>query len=162
FKMLPLLAVMPSHPWATAPPAGSRVIEYTPTSYNLAWALNRSLLELSHLSRTWAVNGNRWVLGLDEPPQFLAPTTEDPDWLGWTPLETHTRIARPAVCGLSLQLRQGRLLAPHDPLSIATRVAPRTLPVVVAAGNWGEFGENTLSPLARLPWTIAVGAMADE
>src|SRR5699024_11187890 len=81
---------------------------------------------------------------------------------GWIPLETQTRIAHPAVCGLSLQLRQGRVLAPDDLLSIATRVASRTLPVVVAAGNWGEFGENTLSPLARLPWTIAVGAMADE
>lgn len=162
FKMLPLLAVRPSHPWASAPPVGTRVTAYTPTSYHLAWALNRSLLELSHLARTWAVNGNRWVLGLDEPPQFLAPTEEDPDVLGWLPLATQTRIAHPAVCGLSLQLRQGRVLAPDDLLSIATRVVARTLPVVVAAGNWGEFGENTLSPLARLPWTVAVGAMADE
>ena len=66
FKMLPFIALEDGHPWASNPPAGTRVTPFTETSYALAWAINRELLEASHLARTWAPNGNRWVHGQRE------------------------------------------------------------------------------------------------
>ena len=78
------------------------------------------------------------------------------------PLIESVRIAHPCAITLSLQLRQGRVLADDEFLSITTRVASRSMPLLVAAGNWGIFGEGSLSPLAKLPWTIAVGATRDE
>ncbi len=161
FKMFPLVAVRPHHPWATNPPAGSHLTPVSPTSYHLAWGLNRALLELSHLARTWAPNGNRWAMGRSDAPPFVIPSESDPNSLDWIPLVAETQIAHPAGCHLSLQLRQGQPLASDSILSIATRVIAHHMPLLVAAGNWGEFGEGTLSPLAALPWTIAVGATSD-
>jgi len=160
FKMLPFIALKAGHPWAKAPPKGLREIAFTKTSYALAWAINRALLEASHLARTWAPNGNRWVIGLDKPPQYImidGSTNE----LEQMPLEELVRIAHPAVIGLSLQLRQNTKMTDDHILSITTRVAAKSLPILVAAGNWGVFGAGTLSPLAQLPWTIAVGASSD-
>ena len=82
--------------------------------------------------------------------------------LNLLPLVENVRIAHPTAISLSLQLRQGRVLADNDILSITTRVASRSMPLLVAAGNWGDYGEGSLSPLAKLPWTIAVGATSDE
>lgn len=159
FKMLPFVALRPGHPWVTNPPPGTRITAFTETSYALAWAINRLLLEADHVKRIRAPNGNRWAVGLNETPGYVA-------WMngGLTqlPLVEHVRIGHPAVLSLSLQLRQGRRLADDDILSMTTRVASRVMPVIVAAGNWGILGEGSLSPLARLPWTIAVGAASDE
>lgn len=161
FKMFPLIAVRSTHPWATNPPHGARITPVTPTGYHLTWGLNRGLLELSHLARTWAPNGNRWAMGLAAAPEFVIPSKSDPDVLDWIPLVTNTQISHSVACYLSLQLRHGQPL-PHDSmLGIATRITARTMPLLVAAGNWGTFGEGTLSPLAMLPWTIAVGATVD-
>lgn len=161
FKMFPLIAVRPNHPWATSPPVGSHLTPATPTSFHLAWGLNRALLELSHLARTWAPNGNRWAMGFVDAPPFLIPSESDPNSLDWIPLVTETQIAYPAGCYLSLQLRQGQPLSRDSILGIATRIIARNMPLLIAAGNWGAFGEGTLSPLATLPWTLAVGATSD-
>ena len=160
FKMLPFIALEGGHPWASNPPAGTRVTPFTETSYALAWAVNRELLEASHLARTWAPNGNRWVLGSESTP--LYPTLEGPGGVNMLPLLENVRIAHPCAMSFSLQLRQGRVLPKDDILSITTRVASRSMLLLVAAGNWGIYGEGSLSPLAKLPWTIAVGATRDE
>ena len=47
FKMLPFIALEGGRPWASNPPAGTRVTPFTETSYALAWAINRELLEAS-------------------------------------------------------------------------------------------------------------------
>lgn len=151
FKMLPFIAVRRSHPWATDLPTGLRNTHITRTSYALTWSINRSLLEASHLARTWAPNGNRWVLGVDEPPQYIAMRSDRPNELQTLPLLEDIRIAHPAAIALSLQLRQGSKVTDDHVLSITTRVAARSLPILVAAGNWGAFGAGTLSPLARFP-----------
>ena len=162
FKMLPFIALESAHPWASNPPVGTRITPFTKTSYALAWAINRALLEASHLARTWAPNGNSWVLGSEKTPPY--PTLEGADGtvIKMLPLVENVGIAHPAAISLSLQLRQGRVLADNDILSITTRVASRAMPLLVAAGNWGVFGEGSLSPLAKLPWTIGVGATRDE
>lgn len=162
FKMLPFIALEGGHPWASNPPAGTRVTPFTETSYALAWAINRELLEASHLARTWAPNGNRWVLGSDSTPSYPILEGVDSTAVKMLPLIENVRIAHPCAISLSLQLRQGRVLADDDILSITTRVASRSMPLLVAAGNWGIYGEGSLSPLAKLPWTIAVGATRDE
>ena len=161
FKMLPFVALRVNHPWSTSPPPGLREIGFTTTSYALAWSINRALLEASHLARTWAPNGNRWVLGLDKPPQYIAMRDGSATDIGTLGLIEEVRIAHPALIALSLQLRQRTKMTDDHILSITTRVAARYLPILVAAGNWGAFGAGTLSPLARLPWTIAVGAASD-
>jgi hypothetical protein len=162
FKMLPFIALEGGHPWASNPPAGTRITPFTETSYALAWAINRELLEASHLARTWAPNGNRWVLGSESTPSYPILGDVDGRALQMLPLIENARVAHPSAISLSLQLRQGRVLADDDILSIATRVASRSMPLLVAAGNWGIYGEGSLSPLAKLPWTIAVGATKDE
>lgn len=161
FKMLPFVALPADHPWSNSPPPGLREIGFTKTSYALAWSINRALLEAGHLARMWAPNGNRWVLGLDKPPQFIAMKNGSANEIDTLGLVEEVRIAHPAVIALSLQLRQGAKMTEDHILSITTRVAAQSLPVLVAAGNWGDFGTGTLSPLARLPWTIAVGATSD-
>lgn len=161
FKMLPFVALKAGHPWSSSPPPGLREISFSKTSYAVAWAINRALLETSHLARTWAPNGNRWVLGLDKPPQYIAMKDGSANELSALSLFEEVRIAHPAVISFSLQLRQRTKMTNDHILSIATRVAAKSLPVLVAAGNWGAFGAGTLSPLARLPWTIAVGATSD-
>jgi hypothetical protein len=162
FKMLPFIALKTGHQWATNPPVGTRITPFTKTSYALTWAINRALLEASHLTCTWAPNGNRWVLGVEGKPMYVVSTGEDGKTIESLALVEEVRVAHPAALALSLQLRQGRVLPDDDILSITTRVASRVMPVLVAAGNWGIVGENTLSPLAKLPWTIAVGATSDE
>ena len=161
FKMLPFVALEGGHPWASSPPNGARLTPFTKTSYSLAWAINRELLEAHHLARTFAPNGNRWVLGEKGTPSY--PILESANGMGiqMLPLIENVRIAHPCAMSLSLQLRQGRILADDDILSITTRVASRSMPLLVAAGNWGIYGEGSLSPLAKLPWTIAVGATKD-
>jgi hypothetical protein len=161
FKMLPFIALRTGHPWATSPPVGAHITPFTPTSYKLAWAINRALLEASHLARTWAPNGNRWVLGSKDRPMYVIASGEGGSNIEAVPLVENVRIAHPASLNLSLQLRQGSSLSEDNILSVTTRVASRAVPVIVAAGNWGEFGEDTLSPLAKLPWVIAVGATSD-
>ncbi|MCB1638309.1 MAG: S8/S53 family peptidase, partial [Thiothrix sp.] len=162
FKRLPLIALKAGHPWADTPPAGLRTIAFTPTGYQVAWCINRALLKADHLARTWAPNGNRWVLGLDSRPPYIIMTEGSPPELQTlSAMVESVRIAHPAAITLSLQLRQRTRMTDDHVLGIATRIAARSLPVLVAAGNWGTFGEGSLSPLARLPWTIAVGATAD-
>ena len=161
FKMLPFVALEGGHPWASNPPPGTRVTSFTKTSYALAWAINRQLLETSHLARTIAPNGNRWVMGTEGTPGYPILEDNGGSMIRMLPLVENVRIAHPTVMSLSLQLRQGRILADDNILSITTRVASRSMPLLVAAGNWGIYGKGSLSPLAKLPWTIAVGATKD-
>lgn len=163
FKMLPFIALKAGHIWASSPPSGLREILFTKTSYALAWAINRALLEAHHLSRTWATNGNRWVMGQDKTPPFIAIYNASSPIIDELPFfNEEVRIAHPTAIALSLQLRQLTKMTDDHILSITTKAAARLLPVLVAAGNWGTFGSGTLSPLARLPWTIAVGASSDS
>ncbi|HPQ97011.1 MAG: S8/S53 family peptidase [Thiothrix sp.] len=161
FKRLPLIALEAGHPWADAPPSGLRAITFTPTGYAVAWCINRTLLEADHLSRTWAPNGNRWVPGLTQPPGYVAMAEGSTQALRTLPLTEPVRLAHPVALALSLQLRQQTRMGDDHVLGIATRFAAQAMPVLVAAGNWGRFGTDTLSPLAALPWTLAVGATAD-
>ena len=161
FKMLPFVALEGGHPWASNPPAGTRVTPFTKTSYALAWSINRELLEASHLARTFAPNGNRWAMGTKSSPEYPILDDVGGSMIRMLPLVENVKIAHPSVMSLSLQLRQGRILTDDDILSITTRVASRSMPLLVAAGNWGIHGEGSLSPLAKLPWTIAVGATKD-
>ena len=163
FKMLPFVALQGGHPWASSPPKGARLTPFKETWYALAWAINRELLEAHHLARISAPNGNRWVLGEKGRPLYPIVKNTDDMRIEMLPIiEKNVRIAHPCVMSLSLQLCQGRTLADDDILSITTRVASRFMPLIVAAGNWGRYGEGSLSPLAKLPWTIAVGATKDE
>jgi hypothetical protein len=179
FKRLPFVAVRPDESILSGPPPEvTEVLPISSDTYNLLWAINRMLLEASDLSWTWAPNGNRWAIewdganGLDgfpvtvpreaprQVPSFVAGfafgvPVLDSSTVAWT------RIANPAAMHLSLQsafLEWGDLKA----LDLATRVASRQMPVVVAAGNWGRGRRSRLSPLARLPCTISVAALADE
>lgn len=162
FKMLPLIALKAGHPWESSPAPGLRKIAFTQTSYAVAWAINRALLEANHLARTWAINGNRWVMNLNNTPPYMAIQDLDSRKIDTLPLTEEVRIAHPTAIALSLQLRQRTKMTDDHILSITTHAASKFLPVLVAAGNWGSFGPGTLSPLARLPWTIAVGASSDS
>ena len=161
FKMLPFVALEGGHPWVCNPPTGTRVTPFTKTSYALAWAINRQLLEASHLARTSAPNGNRWVMSTKSTPSYPILGSADGTAIDMLPLIENVKIAHPCAMCFSLQLRHGRILADDDILSITTRVASRSMPLLVAAGNWGDYGEGSLSPLAKLPWTITVGATKD-
>ncbi|MEO1259589.1 MAG: S8/S53 family peptidase [Bacteroidota bacterium] len=46
-----------------------------------------------------------------------------------------------------------------EAMNIATKVAAlKGIVIGMAAGNWGGFGDNTLSPWSVAPWVIGVGA----
>jgi hypothetical protein len=161
FKMLPLIAVRAGHSWSNSPPSGFRKIVFTKRAYQVAWCIDKAFYEAYRLSSTWAINGNRWVLGMKFPPQYLIAHGYNTPELEYVPQSYFIRIAHPALFGLSLQLPQGTEMTDYHILSIATRVVAKSIPVMVAAGNWGQLGAGSLSPLARLPWTIAVGATSD-
>jgi hypothetical protein len=100
-------------------------------------------------------------MNLKSTPPYIVIQDLDTQKIETLPLTEEVRIAHPTAIALSLQLRQRTKMTDDHILSITTHAASKFLPVLVAAGNWGTFGPGTLSPLARLPWTIAVGASSD-
>jgi hypothetical protein len=65
------------------------------------------------------------------------------------------------VVNLSLGLRSvgSGTFDPNEPINTATRLLhERGVVVIVAAGNDGEFGDDTMSTWARAPWVISVAA----
>jgi len=63
------------------------------------------------------------------------------------------------VVNMSLQTPTPCPFDPLEPINVATRVlSEHDVTVVVAAGNHGASGEDTLSMWAAAPWVISVGA----
>jgi subtilase family protein len=92
-------------------------------------------------------------------PQYLV-TTDDK-------IRRITRQCHPTALNLSLAPPAwlAGTLGDRDPLAVASHDAAETMVVVVAAGNNGgdhAGRSDTRSALAKLPWTVAVGATADQ
>lgn len=166
FVRLPFVALHRDHRWVAQRPAGvGRFHDVSPTMLGVLLGIDKVVAHGSQQRRLWAMNGNRWAWGrpgevpypmlgrdggelsVDLVPGLLVPCT-----LGF-----------PASLNLSIALRPGRVLGRDEPIAVATRIASRFHPVIVAAGNWGQPEQlDTLSPIARLPWCISVGATEDE
>lgn len=70
----------------------------------------------------------------------------------------------PTALNLSIEQKPwlGEILEEDDVLAAATRAASRTMTVVVPVGNAGRrLAADTRSAVAKLPWTLAVGATMD-
>jgi len=169
WRRLPIVAVRPGHPWEDGAPAEVGVLhEVSRTVFGLTAGIDMVLWRADLLERGAARNGNPWVLR-DLPdgvatPHVIPTRAED----GSLALALNPTLAVPghvgqlAVLNLSVALRPGRVIAPDEPLGLAVRRATQRLPVVVAAGNWGRAGRlDTLSPLARVPGCLSVGATTD-
>lgn len=165
FPFLPFVALRSDHPWTReARVRSGRVDEVSDTVMGVLVGLDRVLDYVTHVRRMWAPNGNRWAIGTNAPAPFIFPDANTlGEFVATTAIQVPCRLGYPAALNLSLQLRPGRVLNPTEPLSVATRIASRHLPVLVAAGNWGASEDSdTLSPLAKLPWCISVGATSDQ
>jgi Subtilase family len=144
-----------------------RSIYTTPASrhtYGAVQGIDLALEQAAALTCTVSPYGNRAAMGRRGEPgpiRWLATTergTVDPDPLPPGPWALGT----PYSLRLSLSLAPDVPLDTRHPLALGTRIAALTMPVVVAGGNYGAApSRNRLSPLARLPWTLAVGATAD-
>lgn len=163
FRVLPLIALHDDHPSCGHPPAG--VIETSddsPGELSVARSIDVFLDELRGFTTTVSPNGNRWVLPGTPAPPFVGfdPATRSVN--PYPSLTAPVAAGVPGVLCISLQTRPGKPPVEHSAISVATRIAAEVLPVVVAVGNWRSLGAgDTRSALAKLPWLISVGALAD-
>lgn len=125
----------------------------------VAQALDWAVHQMHRASRTTMPNGNPRIpnplyVEWDRPSRQVVIR---PDVTAAIP------VGAPGVISISLQRWPGSTPDPASPLAVATAAASRHVPVVVAAGNWRRLGSgDTMSPFARLPGVLSVGATADE
>jgi len=93
-----------------------------------------------------AVERPLWRPDLDPPIQF------DPA------VRLPARLAAPAALNLSWGVSPSKPFLPNDPVNVATRLAARTLPVVIALGNFSKGVTETASAWAAAQCVISVGA----
>ncbi|ODS35493.1 MAG: hypothetical protein A7316_07090 [Candidatus Altiarchaeales archaeon WOR_SM1_86-2] len=81
----------------------------------------------------------------------------EPVWL--SPDGTCGKSKKIDAVNMSLQPLEPYPFHEKEPMNVATRLlTEKGITVVVAAGNFGDRGDNTLNPWSVAPWVISVGA----